>query len=89
MPLAVLLLAALSACAAPVIVPGPDGSGDTCGLAELASFLGQPASVLDAARFAVPVRVIRPGDAVTEDFNPARVNFRIDEGERIEAITCG
>ncbi len=85
------LLAALAACAAPqpVIVPSQDGAGDTCGLAALSDLLGQPASVLDTMRFAQPIRVIRPDDAVTEDFSPERLNVHLDERDRVESLSCG
>ncbi|MDO9503644.1 I78 family peptidase inhibitor [Falsiroseomonas sp.] len=36
-----------------------------------------------------PCRVIRPGDAVTRDYRPERVNIFVDAGNRIERITYG
>ena len=53
------------------------------------TYIGQDASVLDTARFANPVRVIRPGEAVTMDFNPQRLNFELDGLGEIERIRCG
>ena len=67
----------------------PDPSEDTCGASDLAGLIGQDAGVLDAARFANPVRVIRPGDLVTLDFNPQRLNFELDEAGAIARIRCG
>ena len=69
------------------VVPSP--ADDTCGAAGLASYIGQPASALDTARFANPVRVIRPGDMVTMDFNPQRLNFELDDQGEIARIRCG
>lgn len=36
-----------------------------------------------------PCRFIRPGDVVTFDFNPARVNIYVDEKSRIVDIRFG
>jgi len=103
--LAVLALAACeaptggSAPADPAPAPGadpgvpapvlPSPADDTCGASGLATYIGQEASILDAARFANPVRVIRPGDMVTMDFNPQRLNFELDALDEIARIRCG
>jgi len=101
--LAVLALAACAApsggSAPPVPAPGadpgmpapvlPSPDDDTCGASELATYVGQGASILDTARFANPVRVIRPGEAVTMDFNPQRLNFELDALGEIVRIRCG
>lgn len=36
----------------------------------------------------LPVRVISPGDAVTEDFRPERLNLYVDEKGWIQRIEC-
>lgn len=69
-------------------VPAP-GSLETCGGAGLASLVGQPARVLATMKFAPPVRFIRPGDAVTEDFSLQRLNIEIDLKEVISGVHCG
>jgi hypothetical protein len=68
-----------------------DGAGevDTCGLAGLQEFIGQDASTVTATLFTSPIRIVRPGDMVTMDFNPARINFRLGPDERVAEITCG
>ena len=71
---------------APVL---PSPADDTCGASELTGYVGQDASILDTARFANPIRVIRPGDMVTMDFNPQRLNFDLDELGEILRIRCG
>ena len=38
---------------------------------------------------ATVVRVIFPGQAVTEDFRPERVDLRVDYGRRISDVRCG
>ena len=86
------LLLTLAACQ-PVVLPtepdGGNGSSDTCGASGLQQFLGQPASALDAVRLSQPFRIIRPGEMVTMDFLPERVNFRVGADGRIVEITCG
>ena len=62
---------------------------DACGATGLQNLLGQPASSLDSMRFSQPLRVIRPGMAVTMDFSAERLNIDIDQNEKISRITCG
>lgn len=81
LPLVALVLAAC----APPADPGPDA----CGAAGLQGLIGQPESVLAATTFAGPIRIIRPGDAVTEDYSASRTNVMLDAQGRITAITCG
>ena len=70
--------------------PGGDGASlESCGGLGLAALVGQPARVLATMKFAQPVRFIRPGDAVTEDFSPARLNIAIDLKEVIRKVHCG
>lgn len=87
------LLFVLAACEPlpPAAGPGPGGgSPDTCGAARVsAEFVGQEASTVTAAMFAAPVRIIHPGDMVTMDFNPERLNFEVDAGGRITRVYCG
>ncbi|NBZ86687.1 I78 family peptidase inhibitor [Stagnihabitans tardus] len=61
-------------------------TGKDCGAASLQSLLGQPLSALGPQE---NLRVIRPGDAVTEDFSESRLNVSLDSGDRIIALTCG
>ncbi len=82
------VLLAVSAC-----VPAPTGTpaegADTCGAARFAPYVGQDAAVLDGQQTTGPARVIHPGDAVTMDFRSDRINFVIDDTDRIERIYCG
>jgi hypothetical protein len=61
---------------------------DACGAAELADMVGEPKTILQTMRFAVPVRVIEPGTAVTADFQPNRLNFEIAGDGTITKIAC-
>ncbi|SIT85857.1 Peptidase inhibitor I78 family protein [Yoonia rosea] len=83
--LALTLIAGCTAAQAPL----PPQSEDTCGASEFAHLIGQQATALERTLLLGPVRVIRPGDAVTMDFRTDRVNFRIGEDETIQRIDCG
>lgn len=87
----ILPLLALAACTMETtpVTPPPMPPENACGAADLQTLVGQPASVLDTMRFAQPVRVIRPGMAVTMDYRADRLNIEIDKAERIIRVTCG
>ena len=87
-----LLLCAACAPLAPpsAVPPGPAlPVDDSCGATPYGYLIGEPATALERVLILRPVRVLRPGDAMTMDFNPERMNFLIDEGDRIARITCG
>lgn len=83
---------ALAACgitpATPTLPPVPDPAQDTCNAASFASLVGQDATALERVLLLGEVRIIRPGQAVTMDFRPSRINFNIGPDNRITAITC-
>jgi len=83
-----LLLVVLAGCTA-AQSPLPPTLEDTCGAGALADLIGKDATALETTLLLGPVRVIRPGDAVTMDFLPDRVNFIISENETIQMIDCG
>lgn len=86
--LALCLTAALSACTmaeAPAVLPDENA----CGASGLQGLVGQPASVLASMTFAMPMRVIRPGMAVTMDYSPARLNVAVDDAGKITRVSCG
>jgi hypothetical protein len=84
----ILALMLLAGCAAEQ-APLPPQLEDTCGAARFADLIGQDATALEKVLVLGPVRVIRPGDAVTMDFQPIRINFMINEHETIRTIDCG
>lgn len=88
---AMLLLAACVTEGGPGPAPGPapEPAADACGASGLQRLVGQPASTLDTMRFAQPIRVIRPGEMVTMDFSAGRLNFAVDDAERISRVYCG
>ena len=61
---------------------------DTCGASDYQSLVGA-----NIAAVTLPAdlndRLIRPGDMVTMDFDPTRINFRLDGRGHIIAIDCG
>lgn len=79
-------LVVLAACAADLPV---DPSADACGAEPLKNLLGQDMSTLAAMTFPDTTRFIGPGDAVTMDFSPRRLNFDLDEDGVILRIWCG
>lgn len=68
----------------PVQSPGVDA----CGAAELADMVGEPQTILQTMRFAVPVRIIEPGMPVTADLQQNRLNFEIAADGTIARIAC-
>ena len=85
------LLVAGLALAACVEAPQPGGGipQSTCGADRLQAFVGQPVGLLPNTDPTVTQRIIRPGDAVTEDFSLQRLNARLDAQDRIISLTCG
>ena len=69
--------------------PVPPATLDTCQAAQHANLIGQDATALERILLMGQVRVNRPGDAVTTDFKPVRINFIIDSSNRIASIRCG
>lgn len=82
------LLLLLTACtAAPPSLPPM--LEDTCRANEYANLIGQDATALERVLILGQVRVIRPGDFVTQDFRPNRLNFGIDSANKVIEISCG
>ena len=78
-------LLALSACEEP---PGDLPPPDACGAASYQGLIGQPLP----ADFSPsgPVRVFGPGDALTMDHAPQRLNVELDaERVRVVRVFCG
>ena len=86
--LALLPLLALAACAEPAVAPAPEPEPDLCSAASLQGLVGQPASVLRTMLLPAGTRVINPGDAVTMDFRPDRMNGETGTDGRIAKIAC-
>lgn len=76
-------------------VPGPEFrslppvSEDSCDANSRAGLIGAPATDLERVLILDPVRVIRPGQMVTMDYLPDRINFHVGADHRIDRISCG
>ena len=62
---------------------------DPCGAQSLQNLVGQPETVFFRMTFPDGTRYIGPGDAVTQDNQPRRINFDIDRGGVISRVWCG
>lgn len=81
------LALALAACA----TARPDA---TCRAEAGAGLVGRPANAelgAEALRLtgAARLRWIRPGDMVTMDYSPSRLNLHLDADGRVERLACG
>lgn len=85
LPLAIALT--LSGCVVEPTTPAPDRP--MCNARQYNVLVGQPASVLRNMRFDGPVRVIRPGMAVTQDYRGDRINFDVNRRNVIKSAYCG
>ena len=80
---------ALTACVEPMpVTPGVPPDTDHCGASGMQGLVGQPRSVLATMLLPAGSRVINPGDAVTMDFRPDRLNIEIGTDGRIAKIGC-
>ena len=89
-----LLSADLLAACAQVSGSGPQLSEARCRAAGAQAELGKtidPAvtEATRAAAGALRARVIKPGDAVTMDADPQRLNIEVDDTGKIRRLRCG
>ena len=62
---------------------------DRCGADSLQAFLNQREAVFFQYTFPDGTRFVRPGDAITQDYNPRRLNFIIGNNGRVKEVRCG
>ncbi|WP_333605903.1 I78 family peptidase inhibitor [Novosphingobium sp.] len=90
-------LLALAGCAAeslpPESSPPPVAEDTDCGARMLGAYVGHKAT--DEVMAAIrqwrgdnPVRMLRPGSAMTMDYRPGRLNVFLDNQDRIEKFGC-
>ena len=86
-----LLAFALLGCATIVPDRPPAGTCSTDRLARLIGRAGTPELGAEAQRRsgAARLRWIRPGDMVTMDFSPQRLNIHLDAQGRVDHFACG
>jgi len=93
--LTLALAAGLAACTTmerPAPPPPPPAEGGACNADAAQSFVGKPASAAEQARVASgarAMRLIRPGQAVTMDYRPDRLNVELDASDSIVKLSCG
>lgn len=87
LPILSLPFLALAACTEDTLPATTEPGADTCGAAEVEPLIGQPITSYEAPP-GKAVRIIRPGDPVTMDFRPDRLNISLDETDRIVAVEC-
>ena len=62
---------------------------DTCGLAALPDLTGQPMARLADFDLIGPLRVLWPGQEITNDIQPLRLNAQVDVTGSILRLMCG
>jgi len=87
MRLTVLALVALAACEEPATLK--DDAPNECGAAGYQNLIGQSADIFASMTFPAPMRIIKPGMAVTMDYSPKRLNADLDAQNRIVRFWCG
>ena len=92
------MMMANAACA---VVPPPEPDvpvygdvGGSCNAKPAQGLVGRPANNelgFEAQRLtgARTVRWLRPGDVVTMEYSPSRLNIHLDERHRVSRINCG
>lgn len=68
-----------------MIPPQPD----RCGLAALPAMQGLPMARLAGLPLTGPLRVLWPGQEVTDDIRPERLNAEVDLSGNIRRLFCG
>ncbi len=81
-----LVTAAVSACVP--MIGGPGDEAD-CGAAGYQDLVGRDRSVAEELQLVQPHRIYGPGEAVTMDYRPDRLNFVIGEDGKIREVRCG
>ncbi|BEV14988.1 I78 family peptidase inhibitor [Herbaspirillum sp. DW155] len=90
----VSLGAVLIACSASRETPGAQAGGGQCDASRADHLIGENYSGYIerqalAESGATDIRVLKPGDAATMDFNPRRLNLHVDPGLVIIQVACG
>lgn len=62
---------------------------DRCGLATLQHLRGEKMERLADYRLPGPLRVLWPGQEITSEIDPSRLNAEVDVSGRIGRLICG
>ncbi len=63
--------------------------GDACGASGLRLHIGHDLASLAEARLPGDLRALRPGQEVTRELSPKRLNVQLDDRGRILRLYCG
>lgn len=88
--LTLALAAGLAACTT-MERPAAPVEGGACNADPAQPFVGKSASAAEQARTASgarTMRLIRPGQAVTMDYRPDRLNVELDASDNIAKLSC-
>lgn len=88
-PVTLPLLFLLAACNEDKPQPLPAPPAKSCAAADLQNLVGQPETALGTLQIDGPLRIIRPGMAVTMDYSEARLNVKVDATGHITGLNCG
>ena len=66
-----------------------DTTEDACGASAYQNLVGAPAAAAENASAPGPVRTFRSGQPITMDYRLDRLNFELDERDRIIRVFCG
>jgi Peptidase inhibitor I78 family len=76
--------------APPAVTPSTDpAAADTCNMTQYLTLVGKAATDPATPAASATVRIIKPGDQVTMDFSPARLNIEVDAAGNIASLRCG
>ncbi|MEL6519496.1 MAG: I78 family peptidase inhibitor [Pseudomonadota bacterium] len=62
---------------------------DTCGASGYQDLVGQNQSVVATLGLTRPSRIFGQNDIVTQEYDPARINFEVSPSGQIRRISCG
>lgn len=79
----------LAACAPPPPPMEPEVIVSSCDPAGYDNLIGQDEEVFARTTFPAPMRIIRAGEPVTQDFMPDRLNFVVATNGTIIQVYCG
>ncbi len=77
------------------LIAGGSGEGlierepDLCNAANYQQFVGLPGTIVPSLGITRVYRVVEFGGIVTQEYNPARINFWLDPAGTITRIGCG
>lgn len=80
------LLAVLALAGCTEVIAAPE---DLCGRAEVEGLVGENLAAVTMPTREGPVRVIKPGQMVTMDYKPSRLNIDVDDAGTITRVWCG